>query len=56
MKSIVQHAVIMYNALSTKLGNKTELKFDEDFFYINEQLKESTEESPNESKSKSIRE
>ncbi len=56
LKSIVQHAVIMYNALSTKLGNKTELKFDEDFFYINEQLKESTEESPNESKSKSIRE
>ena len=35
-------SLAMYNALSTRLGNKTELVFDEEFFYINEQLKESS--------------
>lgn len=41
LKGIVQHAILMYNAISTRVGNKTNLKFNEDFFYINEQLKES---------------
>ena len=42
LKGISQQSVAMYNALSTRLGNKTELVFDEEFFYINEQLKESS--------------
>ena len=40
LKSIVQHGILMYNAYSTNLGNKTSLTFDEKYFYINEQLKE----------------
>ena len=39
---ISKHAILMYNALSYKLGNKdtTKLEFNEDYFYINEQFKE----------------
>ena len=42
LKGISQHGVIMYNALSQKLGNKyqTPLVFNEEYFYINEQFKE----------------
>ena len=40
LKSIVQHGILMYNAYSTNLGNKTSLTFDEKYFCINEQLKE----------------
>ena len=39
LRGISEHAVTMYNALSTRLGNKTNLEFNEDFFYINEQFK-----------------
>ena len=40
LRGISEQAVTMYNALSTNLGNKTNLVFNEDFFYINEQFKE----------------
>ena len=42
LKGLSQQAILMYNALSFKLGNKdtTTLKFDEEYFYINEQFKE----------------
>lgn len=40
LRGISEQGVTMYNALSTNLGNKTELVFNEDFFYINEQFKE----------------
>ena len=42
LKGLSQQAILMYNALSFKLGNKdtTTLSFDEEFFYINEQFKE----------------
>ena len=40
LKGISEQAVTMYNAFSTQLGNKTNLGFDEEIFYINEQLKE----------------
>ena len=42
LKSIVQHGILMYNAYSTNLGNKTNLIFDEEYFYINEQFKENS--------------
>lgn len=37
---ISRHAVTMYKALSKSYGYKTNFNFDEDYFYINEQLKE----------------
>ena len=40
LKGISEQAVTMYNALSTNLGYKTSLVFDEDVFYKNEQMKE----------------
>ena len=40
LKGIAMHGVAMYNAISKRLGQKTMLTFDEDVFYINEQLKE----------------
>ena len=39
-KSLSMQAVTMYNAFSSKLGTNAGLVFDEDTFYINEQLKE----------------
>ncbi len=40
LRSLVEHSVTMFNALSANLGNKTNLVFDEDFFYINQQFKQ----------------
>ncbi len=42
LKGLSQQAILMYNALSFKLGNKdtTPLVYDEEYFYINEQFKE----------------
>lgn len=40
LKGIAEQTVTMYNAFSTALGNKTDLLFDEEYFYMNEQLKE----------------
>lgn len=41
LKGISEHGVTMYNALSSNIATvRANLKFDEDFFYINEQLKE----------------
>ena len=40
LKGLSQQAILMYNAFSTQLGYKVDLKFDEEVFYINEQLKE----------------
>ena len=40
LKGLSQQAILMYNAFSTQLGYKVDLKFDEEIFYINEQLKE----------------
>lgn len=42
LKGLSKQAILMYNALSFKLGNKdtTTLVYDEEFFYINEQFKE----------------
>lgn len=40
LRSLIEHSVPMFNALSTNQGYKTNLKFDEDFFYINQQFKE----------------
>ena len=42
LKGLSQQAILMYNALSFKLGNRdtTPLVFNEEFFYINEQFKE----------------
>ena len=42
LKGLSQQAILMYNALSFKLGNRdtTPLIFNEEFFYINEQFKE----------------
>jgi len=40
LKGIAQQGVTMFNATSTALGNKTNLIFDEYYFYMNEQLKE----------------
>ena len=39
-KSLSMQAITMYNAFSSKLGTNAGLVFDEDIFYINEQLKE----------------
>lgn len=39
-KSISEQAVEMYKAVSVINGYKCNIKFDDDFFYINEQLKE----------------
>ena len=40
LKGLSQQSILMYNAFSTQLGYKVDLKFDEEIFYINEQLKE----------------
>lgn len=40
LKGMAQQATVMYNAFSAHLGKSTNLKFNEEFFYINEQLKE----------------
>ena len=40
LKGLSQQSILMYNAFSTQLGYKVDLKFDEEMFYINEQLKE----------------
>ncbi len=40
LKGLSQQSILMFNALAKKLGKDANLKFDEDFFYINEQLKE----------------
>ena len=42
LKGLSKQGILMYNAMSLKLGNKdtTPLVFDEDFLYINEQFKE----------------
>lgn len=40
LKGMAKQAITMYNAASTNLGNSTQLVFNEDYFYINEQLKE----------------
>ncbi len=40
LRSLVEHSVTMFNALSRNLGNETNLVFDEDFFYINQQFKQ----------------
>lgn len=42
LKGISEHGVTMYNALNANIASvRSNLRFDEDFFYINEQLKES---------------
>lgn len=40
LNALVQQAILMYNALSCKLGNKCEIVYDEELFYTNEQFKE----------------
>ncbi len=40
LRSLIEHSVPMFNALSTNQGYKTNLVFNEDFFYINQQFKE----------------
>ena len=40
LKCISEHGVEMYKAVSVINGYKCNIKFDDDFFYINEQLKE----------------
>lgn len=40
LKSLVNQSILMYNAFSTQLGYKVDLKFDEEIFYINQQFKE----------------
>ncbi len=40
LKSLSEQSILMYNALSTRLGNKTNLQFDEKYFYVNQQFKE----------------
>ena len=40
LKGISQHGVLMFNAFSKRLGKNVTLNFDEDLFYVNEQLKE----------------
>lgn len=39
-KGIAEQTITMYNATKTVEGNKTNLVFNEDYFYMNEQLKE----------------
>ena len=39
-KNIAKHAVIMYIAISKVHGYKCNIVFDEDYFYINEQMKD----------------
>ena len=40
LKGISEQAVLMFNALAKKLGKEANLKFDENIFYVNEQMKE----------------
>ena len=42
LKGLSEQAILMYNALSLKLGNRETAKFEfnEEYFYINEQFKE----------------
>ena len=40
LRGISEQSVTMYNAISANLNSKTRFTFNEDFFYINEQLKE----------------
>ena len=40
LKEIGKQATVMYNAFSTVLGKPCSLEFNEEYFYINEQLKE----------------
>lgn len=42
LKSMAKHAITMYNAICTMNGYTCNLQFNEDIFYINEQLKQNS--------------